>query len=130
RFTPLRLEPVHVEGADRTVEALEAEFAHRLGGSDVLSGGLYLAIDEDLTVLRLAAQARGDDDDGADSGIVVPALEADAAEGGVAVGNADAKAEVVADPAPLRGKLGKAGAASRLPSARRAHTDRGMAEDR
>ena len=45
--------------------------------------------------LGLAAQARGQVGDGADGPVVPAALEADGADGGVALGDADAEAELV-----------------------------------
>ena len=51
--------------------------------------------------LGLAAEPGGEIDDGADGGVVEAVLEADAAERGVALRDADAEAELVAALAPI-----------------------------
>ena len=90
-----------VERAYRPVEPLERELAGGLGAGRVLDGGLHLAVDEDLPVLGVGAQARREIDHRADRRIVEPALEADAAERGIAVGDAHAETELVTGLAPF-----------------------------
>src|SRR3972149_2162244 len=93
-------EPQHVMGRHVSAEALQRQLAHRLTDHDLLDRGVGALVGEDLAAARLAAQPRGHDHDRADGGVVVAALEADAAEGGVADRHADAEAELVAALAP------------------------------
>ena len=81
------------------------------------ASGLHPLGDQDLPRRGLRAQPGGQVGDGADGGVVEPALEADPAERGVALRDADAEAEVVAPPCPPVGELAAPGRASRPPSA-------------
>jgi hypothetical protein len=97
---------IHIEGLDRTVKALEHEPADRLGLCKLLDRREYLAVNQDLSVFRLGAQSRGKIDDRAVGRIVEPALATDAAERGVAVGDADPESELVTQLAPVSRKRG------------------------
>src|SRR5690349_3846309 len=77
-------------------EALERELAHGLEVAHAVEHRHGLAIGEDLAGLRLGAEPRGEVGDVADRGIVPAAFEADRAERGVALRDADAEAEIVA----------------------------------
>ena len=83
------------------MQTLERELPSLLRGGERLDGGLHLAVDQDLAVGGFAAQARREVDHGADGGIVEAPFEADAAERGVALGDADAEAELMAVLAPF-----------------------------
>src|SRR5438046_8670601 len=53
---------IHIEGLDRTVKALEHELADRLGLCKLLNRREHLAVDHDLSVVRLGAGSRGEVD--------------------------------------------------------------------
>jgi hypothetical protein len=61
--------------------------------------------DEDLTRLGLIVQPRGDVGYRADSGVVEPTLEADGAERGKVMRNANAETNLVPEPTPPIGKF-------------------------
>ena len=73
--------------------------------AEILDRREGLGVDQDLAGLRLAAQPRREVHHRADRRVVVAALEADLAERGVAVRDADAEAELVAELAPFDGEL-------------------------
>src|SRR6185369_12144098 len=80
------------EAWDGLGEALELERADGIELEDPVERGHGLAVGEDLAGLRLGAEARGEVGDVADGSVVPAALEADGAERGVALRNADAEA--------------------------------------
>src|SRR5262249_9733524 len=87
--------PGHIEHRDRPVQTLERQLPGRLGVDQMFDSRLHLAVDQDLAVAALAAEARGEVHDCADRGVVEAALEADAAERCEALRDADAEAELV-----------------------------------
>src|SRR6185369_3834316 len=95
------LERDHVVGRDRPAQPLERQLPDGLARGDLVHRRLYLPRDQDLAVLRLGAEPRADVRDGADRAVVVAPFEADAPERGVALGDPDAEAELVAAGAPF-----------------------------
>src|SRR5918996_1704927 len=93
-------------GRYRTHEALEGQLAQRLRLDQVLDRHQRALADQDLAVAGLVAQARGEVRYRADRGVLEPSLEADPPEGGVAMGDADAEAQIVTPLAPFLGKSG------------------------
>jgi hypothetical protein len=81
--------------------AFELALAQILDLGQRLDRGGEPAAHQDLAVGGLAAQPRGEVDDGADRGVVEAILEADAAQRGVALRHADAEAQAIAAPSPL-----------------------------
>src|SRR5437868_2646464 len=77
-------------------EALELERADGIELEYAVERGHGLAVGEDLAGLRLGTEARGEVGDVADGGVVPAAFEADRAERGVALRDADARAELAA----------------------------------
>ena len=94
-----------VECLDGLQEALEGQGPDRLEVDRILGGAGHARRDQDLARLGLAAQARRQVRDRADGAVVPAALEADGADGRVALGDADAEAEVVPALAPGGGKV-------------------------
>src|SRR5688572_15058714 len=94
----------HVVCGYRALEAAQRELAHVLYLDPLLDLAEYALRDQHLAGLRLAAQARGEIGDRPDRAVVAPFLEADRAERGVAVGDPDAEAEVVAALLPACGQ--------------------------
>src|SRR5439155_1328459 len=90
----------HVVGRDRALESLERQLADRLGVDQVAGGGVDALTDENLPGGRLRAQAEGEIGDGPDGAVVQAALEADGADGRVALGDAEAGMQLVAALAP------------------------------
>src|SRR5712692_10578068 len=91
-----RLHRARVERRDRPGEAFEAELADGDGLGIVFDRGLDPLAQEDLARLRFGREPLRQDDDVADRAVVVPALEADAPERGIARRDADAEAELIA----------------------------------
>jgi hypothetical protein len=82
------------------VEAFQRKLARRLDHRKILHRCLDLPIHEDLPVSGFAAKTGRQIDHRSDGRIVDSPLEADAAERGIAVRNADAEAEVMPVLAP------------------------------
>src|SRR5262245_64570416 len=78
----------HVERVHRSVEAFQIEFADILDIGGAVDCTADLGIDQDLATACLCAQPCRQVNDAANRGVVEPPLEADAAEGGVAMRNA------------------------------------------
>src|SRR5689334_21357179 len=96
------------ECGHRSAEALELELAGAFHVDRLLDGRHDALADQDFPGLCRGREARREDDRGADRGVVVPALEADAAHGRVAGGDADPETELVAAPPPVRREASKA----------------------
>src|SRR5882757_3067576 len=84
-----------IDDGHRPPDALQRDLADAFAVDKGHHGGVHLAVDEDLAVARFAAKPRGEIDHRSDRRIVEAALEADAAQGGVAMGDADAEADLV-----------------------------------
>ena len=82
--------PDDAGGRHRAVEALERQLADVLDLDVALELRDHPARDQDLAGLGLAAEPRGEVGDRADGAVVEPSLEADGADGGIALGDADA----------------------------------------
>src|SRR5919198_5139460 len=89
----LRAEPPNLVCGDRTPESLQLELADRLDLARVLDRGEDALADQGLPGSCLHAQPRGEFCPRAERAVVVPALEADAAEGGVAGADSDPETE-------------------------------------
>ena len=85
----------HIVRRQRPPDPLQLELAHRLDLHGVLDLHQHPRTDEDLSRLGLIAKARGDVGYRPDSGIVEASLEADCAERGKSVRDADTEANVV-----------------------------------
>src|SRR5262249_3113790 len=107
---PGRLRPESADGVrfDRTAEALEPHLADRLGLHRVLGRRERPPGDQDLSRLRFARQARGEDDRIADRAVVITPLEADPAQRRIAGRDPDADLELVAASSPAPRDLGEA----------------------
>ena len=104
----------HIIRRQRPPDPLQLELTDRLDAHGVLDLHQHSRADEDLPRLGFIAQPRGDVGYRADSGIIEASLEADGAERGEAVRNADAEANLVAPATP---RLVNAPMASRISSA-------------
>src|SRR6185369_1619309 len=82
-------------------EALEGERSDRIEGKRPVERGHRFAVEQHLAGLGLGAQARGEVGDVADRGVVPAPLEADGAQRGVALRDADAERELVAALLPV-----------------------------
>src|SRR5258705_2822146 len=91
---PLRFQTQDVVGADGTVEALQSQLADGLHLYQLFHHSQQAQRNEDLAGLGLAAETGGEVSDGADRSVVPATLEADGADRGVALGDADAEAEL------------------------------------
>src|SRR5579863_177065 len=91
----------HIVSRQRTTDPLERELAHRLDRHSVLDRHQHAWTDEDLPRFGFIAEPRGHVGYRADSGIVEASLKADGAERGKSVGDADADADLVAQPPTL-----------------------------
>src|SRR5579862_2169523 len=89
-----------IESADGAMKPLELEFTEFVRGRDGLDGELNPAVDQDLAIGGLPAEPRAEVHHGAVGRIMQPTLVADIAERGVACGDADAEAELMAQSAP------------------------------
>ena len=81
-------------------EPLQRQLADQLDPHEVLHRGVDPLAHQDLAVLGLVAQARGQVDHAADRPVVEAALEPDIPQRGVARGDPDLDAELVAAAAP------------------------------
>src|SRR5689334_1938049 len=81
------------EGRDRLREAAQRERPDRLAVDHVRKGRLGLRIEDDLARARVTAEPRGEVRHVADRGVFPALLEADHAEGRLALGDADAEAD-------------------------------------
>src|SRR5206468_804158 len=109
-----------VERGDGLREALEREAAQVLHLDEVLDRAEDALGDEDLPGLRLAAEPRREVRHRADRAVVHPPLEANRADRGVALGDADAEVELVAALLPFHEQLIHA------PAHHRGHPDRAL----
>src|SRR5437762_3294564 len=89
-----------VEGRDRLRQSLQRERAYLLGLDQILHVPRHPQGDEDLAGLGLAAQTRRQVGDRADRAVVPAALEADGADGRVALRDADPEVQLVPALAP------------------------------
>ena len=87
------------------MNALEHELAGRLKLGACLDRRVHLGIDENLTGARLRAQTGSKIDDRSHRSVVESTLEADGTERCISVSNANAEAQLMAMPAPLRDEL-------------------------
>ena len=99
----------HFVRRQRPPDPLQLELAHGLDLHCILDFRRRSRADEDLPRLGFIAEARGYIGHRPDSGIVEPALEADGAQRGKAVRDADAEANLVPEAGPglpsgLRGR--------------------------
>src|SRR5438094_8816244 len=90
------LQSQRVEGWDRLEEALQRQLPHLLQVDQSLDRARHTGSDEDLVALGLAAEAGRKVGDGADGAVVPASLEADGADGGVALGDSHTQGEIVA----------------------------------
>src|SRR5215475_11775827 len=90
----------YAEGGYGPGEALEGQWAERFQGNQVLHGARHALGEEDLGVARLPAEPRGEIGHRADGSVVPAPLEADGADGRIALRDADAHAEIIALLAP------------------------------
>jgi hypothetical protein len=95
-----RLGAENAEGLDGPAETAQLETAEGFDGDQGLGVGEGLAIGEYLAGMGLAAQPGGQIGDGADGAVVEAVLEADRADGGEALGDADAEPQGEAAAAP------------------------------
>src|SRR5580658_9121323 len=98
---PLRHQVAHIKSADGAMKAFQVEIADRLGRGDCFDGELDPAVDQDLSIGGLRAETGAEIDHRAVRRIMKTALVADAAQGGMPRGDADAEAELVAETAPF-----------------------------
>src|SRR5215831_15906687 len=94
----------HVEGADRPMQAFEIEFAKRFELGNLLDRDLDPAIDQDLPVTGVRAQARTEIDHRAVRRIVETPLIADVSQRRMAGRDADPETQLVTIAAPSLGK--------------------------
>src|SRR2546422_9889267 len=94
------LEPQRVEGGHGLEESFEVEIAPGLGLHEGVRLRQQALGDQDLARLGLAAETGGEVRDGADGAVVPAPLEADRADRRVALRDADAELELVAELAP------------------------------
>src|SRR6185436_9033443 len=90
----LRLQGRDLERLHRLRNALQRDFAQRLGFHGIFDPAQGLLIDQDLAALGLAAKTRGQVGDAADACIFPAALEADRAERRIALRNTDAEIKI------------------------------------
>src|SRR6266568_5896046 len=89
-------------------EALERQRIQLLRVDHALDSGRHASRDEDLPSLGLSAQPRREVRDRTDRAVVHAAFQADGADGGVALRDADTEREVPAAFSPPRGEAGGA----------------------
>src|SRR4029453_2221303 len=99
------LQLTHVEYFDRSVEALEDEFAYCFQLRQRFDLGVHFCIDQNLAIERLIAEAGGEICDRSGHGILETSLVANASECRIAVGGADTEAKIMAVSLPLGGYL-------------------------
>src|SRR3954467_1735417 len=101
----LRAQAEHPVRGHRAVKTLELQLPDGLHIDQLARSRVHALADEDLAAGRLGAEPRGAVGAGADGAVVERSLEADGADGGETLGDADAGAQLVAEPAPARGEL-------------------------
>ena len=99
-------------------EPLQLEIPDRLAGDEVLGPESTRCVTRICPAGRFRAQPRGEVRHAADRGVVEAPLEADPAQRGVALRDADAEAEIVAPAAPALRPARRPGRAWRRPSDR------------
>src|SRR5215470_14900388 len=82
-------------------QALERDLADRFERGDRLDRRDGTLAHQDLAVAGSVAEARGEIGDGAHGGVIDVVLEADPTQRGVALGDADAEADLMAALAPV-----------------------------
>src|SRR5262245_51199117 len=87
--------------ADRPAESLEHAIADRFRIDRLFDCRMDFAVDQYLARRRFAAQPGRQIDHRTDRRIVEAFFKSDAAKRGIAIGNADAEAELMAELAPL-----------------------------
>src|SRR5262252_7351489 len=102
RFGSCALLSHHAEGRHGPGEALEGQRTKRFQSDHVFHGSRHALRQENLGVARLPAESRGEVGHRADGAVVPAPLEADGADGGIALRDADAHAEIIALLAPGR----------------------------
>src|SRR5580704_10602728 len=98
---PLRHQVAYIKSADRAMKPFQVEIADRLGAGDRFDGELDPAVDQNLSVAGLRAEAGAEVHHRAVRRIVESALVADAAQSGVPRGDAGSEAELVAEAPPF-----------------------------
>src|SRR5262249_54116176 len=83
------LRPAHVVNLDRLGEPLQLDIADLLQREQGLDGTCHPLADQDLAVLGLVAETRGDIAHRPDRGVIDPLGKADLAQGGVALRDTD-----------------------------------------
>src|SRR5205085_11935287 len=96
----LRAQPQHAVRGHWAVETLQRELAHRLDVDQLARRRMDPLADQDLAAGGLGAQARRDIGHRADGAVIEPSLEADRANGGEALLDADAGAQPVTELPP------------------------------
>ena len=99
------LQLTHVEYFDRSVEALEDEFAYCFQLRKRFDLGVHFCIDQNLAIERLIAEAGGEICDRSGHGILETSLVANAPECRIAVGDTYTEAKIMAVSHPLGGYL-------------------------
>ncbi len=87
------------------MQTLEDEIARRLQRREAFDRGAHPAVDKNLSVAGLRAEARGEIDDRSDRRVVAATLKPDRPERCISLSDADAEAERVAGGAPSGGQL-------------------------
>src|SRR5712692_11363528 len=104
----LAREPEQVVDFHRPAETLQRYLPHRLGFGNRFHRRHHALLEQDLAGLGLGAETGREIGDGANGAIVHAPLEADGADGGIAVRDAETEVEVEARLLPPHGKLGHA----------------------
>src|SRR5882762_386268 len=97
--------PDDVEGGNGPEQPFERERANLLEVGHVLDAGGDPLGDQDLAAFGLAAEPRGQVRDRPDGAVVPAALEADGADRGVPLGDAQSEGEIVASLPPADGQV-------------------------
>src|SRR5207302_1031421 len=97
-------QPAYAPNRNRSCQPLEGQRPHVLGLDQALDGPRDPGRDKDLSAGGLTAQPCRQVRDGPDRAVVHATLEADGADRGVALGDADTQCELPAPLAPARGE--------------------------